>query len=74
MRVESHARDLLEQGFQVVIAKDAKAGPSHPEWGDGDKEALVNFRFLANEVPTTDEVVKAMKQCLESRRLPDHRW
>lgn len=59
--VESHLRDLLEQGFEVVVAKDATAAPRHPEWGYGYTAALINFRFLAHGVPSTDEVVKAMK-------------
>jgi nicotinamidase-related amidase len=61
MCVESHLRDLLEQGFEVVVAKDATAGPRHPEWGYGYTAALINFAFLAHAVLTTDEVVKAMK-------------
>ena len=60
MCVESHLRDLLEQGFEVVVARDATAAPRHPEWGYGYTAALINFRFLAHGVPSTDEVVKAM--------------
>jgi nicotinamidase-related amidase len=60
MCVESHLRDLLEQGFEVVVAKDATAGPRHPEWGYGYTAALINFAFLAHAVLSTDEVVKAM--------------
>jgi len=59
--VESHLRELLEQGFEVFVVKDATAGPRHPEWGDGYKTALINFGFLAHAVLSTDEVVKAMK-------------
>lgn len=61
MCVESHLRDLLEQGFEVVVAKDATAGPRHSEWGNGYTAALINFAFLAHAVPSTDEVVKAME-------------
>jgi nicotinamidase-related amidase len=61
MCVESHLRDLLEQGFEVIVAKDATAAPRHPEWGYGYTAALINFAFLANAVLSTDEVVKAMK-------------
>jgi nicotinamidase-related amidase len=61
MCVESHLRDLLEQGFEVVVAKDATAAPRHSEWGYGYTAALINFRFLAHGVPSTDEVVNAMK-------------
>jgi nicotinamidase-related amidase len=60
MCVESHLRDLLEQGFEVIVAKDATAAPRHPEWGYGYTAALINFRFLAHAVLSTDEVVKAM--------------
>ena len=61
MCVESHLRDLLEQGFIVAVVQDATAGPRQPVWGDGYKAALINFAFLAHAVLTTDEVVKAMK-------------
>jgi nicotinamidase-related amidase len=58
--VEAHLRDLIEQGFEVLIVKDATAAPQHPELGDGYKAALINFGYLANEVLSTDEVVEAM--------------
>jgi nicotinamidase-related amidase len=58
--VESHLRDLLEQGFEVAVARDATAGPRHPEWGDGYTAALINFRFLAHAVLATDEVLAEM--------------
>jgi len=61
MCVESHLRDLLEQGFEVVVVKDATAAPRHPEWGYGYAAALINFRFLAHAVASTDEVVKGMR-------------
>jgi nicotinamidase-related amidase len=61
MCVESHLRDLLEQGFEVAVAKDATAAPRHPEWGYGYTAALINFAFLAHAVMTTEDVVKAMK-------------
>ena len=54
--VESHLRELLEQGFEVAVVKDATAGARIPE-GDGYLAALYNFRYLANAVWTTDEVV-----------------
>jgi len=60
MCVESHMRDLLEQGFEVVVAKDATAAPRHPEWGYGYTAALINFQFLAHGVLSTDEIVKEM--------------
>jgi nicotinamidase-related amidase len=59
--VETHLRELLEQGFEVVVVKDATAVPRHPELGDGYKAAVINFGFLANAVLTTDDAVKAMR-------------
>lgn len=60
MCVEAHPRDLLEQGFEVALIKDATAGPRHPVWGDGYQAAMINYRFLAHEVLSTDEVVARM--------------
>jgi nicotinamidase-related amidase len=54
---ESHMRELLEQGFAVAVVKDATAAAQVPE-GDGYQAALVNFRFMANAVWTTDEAVE----------------
>ncbi len=59
--VESHLRELLEQGFEVAVVKDATAAPRHPELGDGYKAAVINYRFLANAVLATDDAVKAMR-------------
>jgi nicotinamidase-related amidase len=58
--VEAHMRELLEQGFEVAVVKDATAGARHPELGDGYESALVNFGFIANAVLSTDEVVKEL--------------
>lgn len=58
--VEAHLRDLIEQGFEVLVVKDATAAPRHPELGDGYKAALVNFGYIANAVLSTDDVVAAM--------------
>ncbi len=60
MCVESHLRELLEQGFQVAVVRDAVAGPRHPVWGDGYQAALINYRFLAHAVWSTDDAVAAM--------------
>ena len=59
--VESHLRELLEQGFEVAVVKDATAAPRHPEIGDGYKAAVINYGFLANAVLTTDDAVQSMK-------------
>lgn len=60
--VEAHMRELLEQGFEVAVVKDATAGARHPELGDGYEAALVNFAYMANAVLSTDDAVKAMGQ------------
>ena len=59
--VEAHLRELLEQGFEVAVVKDATAGARHPQLGDGYKSALVNFGYMANAVLSTEEAVKAMR-------------
>ncbi|MFA9614872.1 MAG: cysteine hydrolase [Deltaproteobacteria bacterium] len=56
---ESHMRELLEQGFEVAVVKDATAAAIVPE-GNGYAAAVINFRFMANAVWTTEEAVKAM--------------
>lgn len=59
--VESHLRDLVEQGFEVVVVRDATAAPQIPE-GDGYHAALINYRFIANALWTTDQVVEKLAQ------------
>jgi len=58
--VESHMRELLEEGFEVAVVKDATAAAKVPE-GDGYQAAVVNFRFMANAVWTTVEAEQAIK-------------
>jgi len=56
MCVESHARDAIENGFEVIIIADATAGA-----GDAAYEAaLINYEFLAHEVVTTDQIIKRL--------------
>ena len=54
---ESHMRELLEQGFEIAVVKDATAAAMLPE-GDGYLAALTNFRYMANAVWSTEEAVK----------------
>ncbi len=54
---ESHMRELLEQGFEVAVVSDATAAAIVEE-GNGYEAALVNFRFIANTVWTTEEAVQ----------------
>jgi len=57
---ESHMRELIEQGFEVVVVSDATAAAQVAE-GDGYQAALVNFRYIANSVWSTDEAVSKMQ-------------
>jgi len=57
--VESHLRELLEQGFEVAVVTDATAAAQAPDL-DGYAAALVNFRFLASTLWTTAEATSAM--------------
>lgn len=58
--VEAHMREFLERGFEVAIVRDAMAGPKTPE-GDGYASALVNFRYIANALWTTDQTVQKLQ-------------
>lgn len=55
--VESHLRQLLEDGFEVVVVSDATAG-ARVAAGDGYLAALTNYSFIANAVWTTNEAVQ----------------
>jgi nicotinamidase-related amidase len=58
MCVESHARDAIENGFEVIIIADATAAA-----GDAAYEAaLTNYEFLAHEVVTTDQIIKRLQK------------
>ena len=57
--VESHLRELLETGFEIAVIKDATAAAQIPE-GDGYLAALINFRFIANALWTTEEAVERL--------------
>jgi len=59
--VEAHMREMIERGFEVAVVKDATAGAKVPE-GDGYAAALVNFRYIANDVIDTEEAVRGMHQ------------
>ncbi|STQ85868.1 cysteine hydrolase [Helicobacter muridarum] len=58
--VDSHLRTLLGEGFEVGVVRDATAGAKLPE-GDGYLAGLINFRFLANELFWTKDVVQRMQ-------------
>ena len=58
---ESHMRELMEQGFEVAVVSDATAAAIVEE-GNGYEAALVNFRFIANTVWTTEETVEKINE------------
>jgi nicotinamidase-related amidase len=58
---ESHMRELIEQGFEVAVVSDATAAAIVDE-GNGYESALVNFRFIANTVWTTEEAVEKINE------------
>src|ERR1700761_2128444 len=58
--IESHLRELIEQGFEGVGVKDGTAGPRIPE-GDGYLAAIINFRFLAHALWTTADTITAIQ-------------
>ena len=57
--VEAHLRDFLEHGFEVAMVRDATAGTTNEE-GDGYRAALVNFRFMAHALWTTEDAVRRL--------------
>jgi len=59
--VESHMRELLEDGFEVSVVGDATASAILPGY-DGNAAAQTNFRFIASHVYTTEELKKELKK------------
>ena len=58
---ESHMRELVENGFEVSVVKDATAAAIIPGL-NGYEAALVNFRMIASHVFTTKEVIAEIKK------------
>lgn len=58
--VESHMRELIENGFKVAVVKDATAAAVLPDL-DGYKAALTNFRMISSHVYTTEELAKELE-------------
>lgn len=56
---ESHMRELVEQGFEVLVVTDATAG-AITEHYDGYAASLTNFRMIASAVDNTRNTVKAI--------------
>ncbi len=58
--VEAHMRELIEQGFEVYVVKDATAAAITPDLGDGYASAVTNFGFVANGVFETAAITEAL--------------
>ena len=56
--VESHLRDGIENGYDVIAIKDATAGAGP----DSTPSALHNYGFIATEVTTTDDIVERLNK------------
>ncbi len=67
---ESHMRELIEQGFEVAVVSDATAAAQIPE-GDGYVAALINFRFIANTVWTTDQATENIRKAFGIEQSSD---
>ena len=59
--VESHLRELLEQGFEVAVVGDATAAAQIPGY-DGYEAAIINFRFLASDLWSTSEAAERLAE------------
>lgn len=59
--LEDHMRNLIQNGFEVAMVRDAVAAASNEE-GAGYDAAMINWRFMANAVWTTTEAVRRMAQ------------
>lgn len=62
---ESHMRELIEQGFEVMVVTDATAGAQLPGL-DGYAASLVNFRMIASHVADTETTVLAMQAAVQN--------
>lgn len=58
---ESHMRELVENGFEVAVVKDATAAAILPGI-NGYEAALTNFRMIASHVFTTEEVIAEIRK------------
>ncbi|MDO5616316.1 MAG: cysteine hydrolase [Cruoricaptor ignavus] len=67
--VDSHMRELVENGFEVAIVTDATAGTILPDMDiDGYKAAMANFRLISSHLFKTDEVVKAFSKLPNAKK------
>jgi nicotinamidase-related amidase len=57
---ESHMRELVEQGFEVMVVSDATAAAQLPGL-DGYAAAMANFRMIASHVADTKSVLDMIR-------------
>ena len=57
-------RDFIENGFEIAMVRDATGGAVNEE-GSGYEAALVNWRFMAHALWTTDEAVRFIEKAGE---------
>ncbi|MBL4710886.1 MAG: isochorismatase family protein, partial [Flavobacteriales bacterium] len=57
--VESHMRELLEDGFEVAVVGDATASAILPGL-DGNQAAQTNYRMISSHVYKTADLKKAI--------------
>lgn len=65
--VEAHMRDLIEHGLEIAMVRDATAGAVNEE-GDGYAAALVNWRFMAHALWTTDQALDELARAGDRSR------
>jgi len=65
---ESHMRELVEQGFRVMVVTDATAAAQIPGY-DGYAAALTNFRMIASHVADTDTVVAQINDAAKAKTM-----
>ncbi|MAZ01664.1 MAG: isochorismatase [Sneathiella sp.] len=57
---ESHMRELVEQGFEVMVVPDATGAAQVPGY-DGFAAAVTNFRMIASHIADTEKTVAAIE-------------
>jgi biuret amidohydrolase len=63
--LEDHMRNLIQNGFEVIMVRDAVAAAANEE-GAGYDAAMINWRFMANAVWTTEETVRRMTEAAKA--------
>lgn len=63
--LEDHMRNLIRDGFETVMVRDAVAAAANEE-GSGLDAAMINWRFMANAVWSTEETVRRMAEAAKA--------